>query len=236
MLLLREDHQVKGLDEDTYDDLVRDEWLPALAKTDDARLLYYARLAHGSGEAYRVVSYTWLRDGNAWEKLVRRVDGGDLASLTRKLDGMRHDVTGKFLIPLPWSKVQDFDLDAVPTSPQHHEPTLYMEDTVWPDVGKLEEYVERCGQQYAGDYDESFPDVPPLLEIQAAYRTPYGGRQRREIVLWQKVLRPEGLLDLLRTEIPDEYKKPGRWMIDALSLRDQWRSRLLRTVSWSPLS
>ena len=53
-------------------------------------------------------------------------------------------------------------------------------------------------------------------------------------MLWQKVLRPEGLLNLLMTEIPKSYRQPGRWMLDALSLRDQWQSRLLRTSSWSP--
>jgi hypothetical protein len=39
----------------------------------------------------------------------------------------------------------------------------------------------------------------------------------------------------LTREIPDEYKVSGRWMVDALGLRDQWQSRLLRTSNWSPL-
>ncbi len=46
--------------------------------------------------------------------------------------------------------------------------------------------------------------------------------------------RMERIAQLLKSEIPDKYKKPGKWMVDALTLRDQWRSRLLRTVSWSP--
>ena len=54
-------------------------------------------------------------------------------------------------------------------------------------------------------------------------------------MLWQKLLRPQGLLTLITEEIPAEYKKPGRWMLDALDFRDQWESRLLRTSSWSPL-
>ena len=95
--------------------------------------------------------------------------------------------------------------------------------------------IERAGAQYANEYDESFPDTPRLLEIQAAYRTAYGSHRRREIVLWQKLLRPQGLLTLITEEIPAEYKKPGRWMLDALDFRDQWESRLLRTSSWSPL-
>ena len=57
---------------------------------------------------------------------------------------------------------------------------------------------------------------------------------RSEIVLWQKVVNPKGLVGLLTREIPKEYKTMGRWMLDALELRDQWQSRLLRTTSWSP--
>ena len=235
MLLLREEHEVKGLEEDQFEACVRDEWLPALAKSDGARLLYYAHLAHGSGHAYRVVTYTLLRDGAAWGALVDRVSGGDLASLAVKLDGLRHDVTSKQLLPLPWSILQEIDVETVPTEPGEHELSVFMEDTVWPFEGLLEEYIERAGAQYASEYEKSFPGQPRLLEIQAAYRTAFGSHQRREIVLWQKVLNPDGLLSLLMTEIPQSFKKPGRWMLDALAYRDQWQSRLLRTSSWSPL-
>jgi hypothetical protein len=35
----------------------------------------------------------------------------------------------------------------------------------------------------------------------------------------------------------DEFEDVIRdeWMLDALELRDQWRSALLRTAKWSPL-
>ncbi len=44
------------------------------------------------------------------------------------------------------------------------------------------------------------------------------------------------LIHLLTHDIPPEVTKPGSWMHDALDLRDQWNSRLLRTAVWSPLS
>jgi hypothetical protein len=235
MFLLREEHKVVGLHEDDFEAAVRDEWMPALAKTDDARLLYYTHLAHGSGLSYRVVTFTLLRDAAAYGSLVSRVHEGDLASLVEKLDDLRHDVEAKLLVPLPWSMVQRIDLQEVPTEPGEHALGVFMEDTVWPFEGRLSEYIQRAGAQYAGDYEESFPDTPKLLEIQAAYRTAFGSHQRREIVLWQKVLQPEGLLHLITEEMPKEFKQPGRWMLDALQLRDQWQSRLLRTSNWSPL-
>ena len=59
-------------------------------------------------------------------------------------------------------------------------------------------------------------------------------RIRYTIVLWQRVTKPTGLLRLLTTELPSEYKVPGNWMVDGLEYRDQWESRLLRTTRWSP--
>jgi hypothetical protein len=235
MILLRESHSVIGAREDEFESAVRDEWLPALAKDDGVRLLYFLHLAHGSGESYRAVTYTLLRDATAWGRLIERVDHGDLRPLAVKLDGLRHDVEGRLYLPLPWSPAGEIAIAAVPTQPGEHEPSLFMEDTVWPYEGKLEEYVRRAGEHYAVEFDQRVSGRPQLLEIQAAYRAAFGGSRRREVVLWQKVVAPKGLVGLFTREIPAEYKTPGRWMRDALDVRDQWQSRLLRTSRWSPL-
>ena len=58
---------------------------------------------------------------------------------------------------------------------------------------------------------------------------------RREVTLMQRILDQERLLGLLTHEIAPEMRAPGTWMHDALQLRDQWESKLLRTSSWSPL-
>jgi hypothetical protein len=235
MLLLRETHEVIGAKESSFEATMRDEWMPAVASNDDARLLYYLNLAVGSGRSYQVVCYTLFRDAAAWGRLVDRVNGGDLASLSRKLDEARHDVRGTHYVPLPWSPIQEIALEEVPVEPSDHELSLFMEDTVWPHEGKLEQYVERAGAHYAVEFDARSTGRRQLLEIQGAYRTAFGGRRRREIVLWQKVMNPKGMVGLLTREIPKEYKTPGRWMVDGLEFRDQWQSRLLRTTSWSPL-
>jgi len=54
------------------------------------------------------------------------------------------------------------------------------------------------------------------------------------VVLWQKITQPAGLMALLMREISPDFVRPGAWMHDALVLRDQWHSKLLRAVSWSP--
>ena len=232
---LREMHEVRGRDEDAFEAAVRERWAPALAREGDARLLYFTRQAHGSGPSYRVVTITALREAAAWARLAERVDRGDLRDEAVALDGLRHDVHAKLLVPLPWSPLQEIDLEAVPEPGAPHEATLFMEDTVWPHEGQLERYVERSGAHYLEEMRRNADsERGSLLTVQAGFRTAYGSGRRREIVLWQKITEPRGLRPLLSSEVPAPYKQPGTWMHDALELRDRWESRLLRTSDWSP--
>lgn len=237
MLFLHETHGVVGYEEDAFEAAFRDGWMPTLAQSDDARLLWYANQAHGSGASYRVVTVTAVRDGAAWEQLALRVQHGDLQSWTRDVDALRHDVHGKLLVSLPWSPLRDLDLAEVPGGGDEHQPTVYMEDTMWPFVGRYPEYVEAAGSFYARTLDEDrAADDPRFLEIRGAFQPAFGSHQRREVVLMQRVLDPDRLLGLLTSDIPPAMRAPGTWMHEALQLRDQWESRLLRTSVWSPLS
>jgi hypothetical protein len=235
VLLLHEVHEVVGREEERFEQAFREGWMPELAKGEDARLLAFLHHAHGSGPSYRVVTLTAIRDGAAWERLVRRVDGGDLADWARGVDAVRHDVVAKMLVPLPWSPLQELDLASVPVAVER-DPVLFMEDTVWPHEGLLERYVEQSGAHYAEEMKRHAESGRALLAVQAAFRTAFGSGRRREIVLWQKVVQPKGILPLLSREVPAEYKAPGTWMHDALELRDRWESRLLRSARWSPLA
>jgi hypothetical protein len=231
MLFMHEVHTVRGRAEDEFEAAFRDGWMPMLADGDDARLLWYTNHAHGSGPSYTAVTVTAVRDGAAWERLARRIQRGDLRQWMRDLDELRHDVDGKLLLALPWSPLQDVSFDEVPADGRQHELTLYMQDTMWPYKEKLTEYIDRCGEVYSKSLDRA----DSMLTIQAAFQPALGSQLRREVVLMQRIQRPEALLDLLCTEIPPDYRAPGTWMYDALDLRDQWVSRLLRTSSWSPL-
>jgi hypothetical protein len=231
MLFVHEVHKVRGRAEDDFEAAFREGWMPLLAAGDDARLLWFANHAHGSGPSYTVVTVTAVRDGAAWERLALRIQKGDLRQWMRELDELRYDVDSKLLVPLPWSPLQDVPLDQVPADGHEHELTLYMEDTMWPYEGKFAEYIDRCGEVYAKSLDR--PGA--MLTIEAAFQPALGSHVRREVALMQRINQPDALLRLLRTEIPPQQRAPGTWMHDALSLRDQWTSRLLRTSSWSPL-
>jgi hypothetical protein len=74
-----------------------------------------------------------------------------------------------------------------------------------------------------------------LLEITAVFQPAFGAGPRPEAILLQKVKDHTALLRLFETETPAHLKAPGAFMHDALQVRDQWESRLLRTSAWSPL-
>jgi hypothetical protein len=233
MLFLHEVHKVRGAKEDEFEAAYRDHWMPALAQTDDARLLWYTNHAHGSGVSYNVVTITAVKDGTAWEDLNRRVQRGDLQSWMLEVDSLRHDVVGKVLLPVNWSPLQEVDLDVVPVDGSEHERTLFMEDTGWP-YSSLDDYI----QCWYDIYYAPMQKVPPerqMLDIQACFQVAHGTHQRREAMLWQKIRNPAALTRLLTTEIAAEHRGPGTYMHDALEFRDQWESKLLRTSNWSPL-
>jgi hypothetical protein len=233
MLFLHEVHKVIGSKEDEFEAAYRDEWMATMAKSDDVRLLWYANHAHGSGMSYQVVTITALADGRAWEDLAHRARAGDLQAWMREVDTLRHDVEGKILIPLPWSPMQEIDLANVPVDRRDHELSMYMEDTMWPYDGKLQAYIDACGSVYSKSLKVEASER--LISIELALQPALGSSVRNEVTLMQKVHDAGRLQHLLMSEIPPEMRKPGTWMHEALGVRDQWESKLLRTSAWSPL-
>ena len=74
-----------------------------------------------------------------------------------------------------------------------------------------------------------------LLTLLGVFQAALGAARRREVVLWQRVDFPDRLPALFTHELPARVKGPGTWVHDALDVRDDWESRLLRSTSWSPL-
>jgi hypothetical protein len=235
MLFVHEVHHVVGAREEAFEAAYRDGWMPALAKDDDARLLYFLHHAHGSGRAYTAVTVTAVRDGSAYERLIQRVQAGDLQEWAADADRSRHRVTAKLLVGVPWSPMRDLDLASVPTDGIEHGLSIFMEDTAWPHEAMLDEYLQAAHDHYAPSLVEGRHGGRALLDLQAVFQTAWGSGARREVVLWQKIVDPPRITGLLTTEIPAEHRAPGTWMHDALRVRDDWESRLLRTTRWSPL-
>ena len=185
----------------------------------------------GSGVSYNVATITAVKDGAAWERLALRFQKGDLQGWMRDVDTLRHDATGKLLLPLPWSPLQEVDFGAIPADGREHALSMYMEDTMWPYREQYLRYIETSGAVYS----RSLQVADPFIKIEAGFQPAFGSHVRREVMLMQKIVKVEHLRELLTHEIPIEQRRPGGWMHEALVLRDQWESKLLRTSSWSPL-
>ncbi|OBF47543.1 hypothetical protein A5787_10575 [Mycobacterium sp. 852002-50816_SCH5313054-b] len=236
MLFLHETHKVVGAREQEFEAAYRDGWMPTLANGDDARLLWYANHAHGSGVSYNVVTITGITDGAAWESLARRALTGDLCPWMRQLDNLRHEVTGKLLLPVYWSPLQTVDLASVPTTGATHPVSMFMEDTGWPHA-PLDDYIRSWDEIYYRPLSRA-PAGMRILDIQACFQVAHGSYRRREAMLWQKIDNSNNyaaLVHLLTKEVPAAHRAPGSYMFEALKFRDQWESRLLRTSDWSPL-
>ncbi|HEX5614025.1 MAG TPA: hypothetical protein VFZ83_02615 [Acidimicrobiia bacterium] len=233
MLYLHEVHTVAGRSEDAFAAVFRDRWLPELARDVDTRLLYFLRQTFATGRAYHVVTITAVRDGAAYERLARRVQRGDLRALAADTDRLRHEVAGKLLLPVEWSPCVEHDLASVPTDAAEHDATLFLEDSAWPHEDKLDDYVDAARTHYAPSLEQR--DERSLLTLEAVWQAALGAPRRREVVLWQRVDHPERLPALFARDLPEEVRAPGTWMHDALAVRDDWESKLLRTATWSPL-
>ncbi len=232
MLFIHEVHKVVGKSAARFEEAYRDEWMPALGTGPDARLLWYFDLAHGSGLAYRAVTVTAVADGDAWARLAGRVARGDLQDWARRLDGVQHESRARVMAPLEWSPSIG-QLADIPTEPGEHEPTMYMEDTMWPFPGKVRDYIREAGSHYRSTLGAEGSQVQ--MSIDLALQTMPGAGRHPEVTLMQRLASLPPLVRLLTHDVPAQVTRPGSWMHEALELRDQWRSRLLRTATWSPL-
>jgi hypothetical protein len=232
VLFVHEIHKVVGKRAEAFEDAYRSEWLPILAAGDDARLLWYFDLAHGSGLSYRAVTVTAVADGMAWARLADRVAHGDLRSWARRLDALQHESRGRVMSALGWSPPIG-SLEELPTEGAGHEPVMYMEDTMWPFPGSLHDYVDAAGAVYKPAIHAD--DSKVRLKIALATQTMPGAGRAPEVTLLQRLSSLAPLVHLLTNDLPADVTGPGSWMYEALELRDQWQSRLLRSAPWSPL-
>jgi hypothetical protein len=231
VLFLHEVHQVRGSRAHEFESAYRDAYLPSLAAGEDARLLWYLHHAHGSGPAYQVVTITAVASGAAYERLVKRVQYGDLRDWARQLDELRHTATSKILVNVEWSPMVGLRLEDVPGEVTEHELSIYMEDTGWPHAA-IDDYTNFWHHGY---YEPMRAHASSLLDIKAVFQSAFGSGLRKEAVLMQKVVNHDALLHLLTHETPPELEQPGQFMHEALAYRDRWESKLLRTSPWSPL-
>ncbi len=149
-------------------------WMPALAADDDARLLYYLKLAHGTGRAYHHTSRSpRSRDGAAYERLARAHPTRRPPRLGRRR--RRHAPRGEGQAAATRRVVADAATSisaTVPTDGREHDAVLYMEDSAWPYEGKLDDYLEKARTHYAPSLEQR--SERSLLTLLAVFQAALG--------------------------------------------------------------
>src|SRR5690349_15397888 len=100
--------------------------MPALAESDDARLVWYWRHANASSRPNNIITIAAVKDAAALARLSDSIESGALHPLNRELDALRRDVVACVLVNTRWSELKDRDLWALGADPaQRHESTMY---------------------------------------------------------------------------------------------------------------
>lgn len=235
MLYIHETHHCIGGQVESFLHTLEKDWKPLIEADGSSRLLWVWHHAHGAGPSYRIITLTQVADWKAWGETVDNYQrkGRDLHDWYESAWKHRRKVDGKVMTPVEWSPIPKGPAKSVKAN---HPPTVYLHDVAFPYAGKVEQYIETLGHVY-------FPKLQgrAMLSMELCLRVAPGAGDVHEVVLVQKVHdldRFAGLLFKGDSGAPPKKPSLGKgeeWMEAGLKVRDQWDSRLFRTVSWSPL-
>jgi hypothetical protein len=227
MIFLHETHEIVGGKAREFEDAYREIYLPLVQTGERARLVWYWHHTHGTGPSYQAISMTAIRDWQTWGEIVAEMKSDP--GWRRWWDAcweVRREVRTKLMQATPWSPLQEVDLSGG-GDPPAHDPTLYLHDTGWPYVGKLDAYVDALGSIF-------YPATAKykMISVAACWTTCPGSGRHHEVLLLQKIENWKLFSHLLTAG--ERPVQPGDWMVEGLRFRDQWESKLLRTTEWSP--
>jgi hypothetical protein len=232
VLFVHEIHSVPGRTGDAFEALLRERWAPALAREDGSRLVWCVRSMPGSVSYPELITLTAVADGEALERLGARMRTGDLRADVAALDAGRAQVTRRIVAQLVFSPL-NIDLDAIPAVPEPVDgpSAMYIHDFVLPRLGMQREYEIAMREVFMKMLETEGTGIG----MWGGFETVAGGGPAPESLMVSHIGNPETGTRLLSSEVPRAAVKPGAWILDGLKLRDTWVSRLVRTVSWSPI-
>lgn len=221
MLYVHDTYAVMGEREFDFEDAVRESYASAVAD-DDTRFVRYLQSVHSSAEGYLVVMLTALRDGDALDRLVRRLRYGDLSAYFTHISSMRYQARSLLLVRADWAGGPDLDLASVPVGDTDHAAAFFREDAL---EGK---------------------GINAALSTLASHRAPSGDAVLTLEAAFQPALDTDTAARVLY-RLADKDRLTAAWATDAgwgdwpgslmPDLPDGVRGsgRYLRSARWSPL-
>jgi hypothetical protein len=226
VIIVMDIHQVIGERELDFEDTYRDVYMPAVAATNDARLLLFGWLPHGGGEGYEAVTLTGVRGIDAWDAFSERLRYGDLAEWATAVDAMRYGLDTTLHDVAKWSPLAELDLDLVPaTAREERAPVLLRLDSIVPD-GALAELDDALGKAAANS-------GPSLLELVGGWSSCFGDMAGDALHVLYRVVDREALAKALEDQ---DSNAAWRGSLAASIGQAAERTRLLRAARWSPLA
>jgi hypothetical protein len=231
MLWLHQVHQLAPSTRDTFEGLVRDEWLPAVASRPGARLAWFGTSSRGAVHGDEAIAITAVCDGQALAELGARIHDGDLTALAAALARQRAGVETRLLESLDYDPLKITSVAEIPAEAQQQPGRYYMHDFVPPALGNMTGYEDMMRERYMALTEQDLSGVA----LRMSCRTIPGGGPVPEMFNLSEIRSIDALERLVSEEIPREYKAMGTWMWTALAARDRWTTRLVRSATWSPL-
>ena len=213
-----------------FDELLRDEWLPAVAREDGARVAWVAYGMDCAVGPDDVCMMTAISDPGALGRYSDRLRTGDLVDVGRRVGEQAVEQQLRILKPLRYDPL-DVAFEDIPTVPTEGPTIGYMHDFVPPIQGQNRAYEDMMNERYTALSDTELSNIV----LRACYETVAGGGPQPEHFNLSEICSSEALLQLLAYEIPKEFKQMGTWMWEALGVRDRWTTRLVRCATWSPI-
>jgi hypothetical protein len=230
MLWLHQIHRLQPSNTDRFEQVARDQWLPAVAGP-DTRLAWFATSTRGAVHSDEAVTITGVTDGAALAELGERIHTGDLSAIATTLAGLRTGVETRILEPLDYDPLGISSVADIPPGPGRQAARSYMHDFVPPVLGNMRGYEDMMRERYMALTEQDLSGVA----LRASWRTVPGGGPVPEMFNLSEIRSTQALEQLVCVEIPQEYKAMGTWMWTALAARDRWTTRLMRSATWSPL-
>ena len=229
MLILHQLSRVASHNREQFEQLHRDQWLPSVAQIGSCRFAWYAMATPLARRTDEVATITVIPQDDV-DEFFAAVRSGSLAALASEISALRDSVETRLMRPIdydPWARSGV----EIPAEPVFGPTATYMHDFVPPCDGQMNAYSDMMRDKYMALTDADLSGVV----LRMSWQTVAGGGPVPEMFNLSEVLDLDMLQALFVHDVPREQKAMGTWMWDALAVRDQWTTRLLRCAEWSPV-
>jgi hypothetical protein len=197
-----------------------------LAGHDGVATLWFLRQRTGI-EGACAVALTAVRSGRELGAYCEWTNSPEGAAWSAHQRRLTTDSTRKVLLAAPWSPFNEWSEAEAAQQSTGLPRRIFMEDTGWPYVA-VTDYVDFQRREYFEPLKQWATTGAAILKLWGFFLVAPGTGHRPEAIFLQEVL-SDGALERLigEAEVYDPATFPGSYMVQGLTYRDQWRSRLL---------